>query len=122
MDIRGERADFASGDKGGVIFILRFVFEGQRPLAFWEGTLSLAKSHVLIESNVLVPDQPEARVGHLNAPVPRLLQLTGDSGELVPQSFFSENQPQSGSNPPDICGEGVQEFLTNGPFELKIQR
>ena len=42
-DIRGERADFASGDRGGVIFY-RFVFEGKGPLAFWEGALSLSKS------------------------------------------------------------------------------
>ena len=78
-----------------------------------------SKSHILIKPDVLVPDQPEASVRHLDAPVPRLLQLPGDSGELVPQSFVSENQPQSGSNPPDICGGGVSEFLTDGPFELK---
>ena len=74
---------------------------------------------MLIEPDVPVPDQPEASVGHLNAPVPRLLQLPGDSGELVPQSFVSENPPQSGSNPPDICGGGVNEFVIDGPFELK---
>ena len=43
MDIRGEQADFASGDRGGVIFH-RFVFQGKGPLAFWEGALSLSKS------------------------------------------------------------------------------
>ena len=36
--------------------------------------------------DVLFPDQPEASVRHLDAPVPRLLQLPCDSGELVPQS------------------------------------
>ena len=75
--------------------------------------------NVLIEPDVLVPDQPEASVGHLDAPVPRLLQLPGDSGELVPQSFVSENQPQSGSNPPNICRGDISEFFTDGPFELK---
>ena len=69
--------------------------------------------------NVLFPDQLEASVRHLDAPVPRLLQLPGDSGELVPQSWESENQPQSGSNSPDICGGCVTEFHIDGPFELK---
>ena len=95
-----------------------FLFKGKCLI----NVLSLSVGHAMIEPDVPVPDQPEASVRHLNAPVPRLLQLPGDSGELVPQSLVSENQPQSGSNPPDICGMGDNEFLTDGPFELKIQR
>ena len=45
--------------------------------------LCLSKYHALIEPDVLFPDEPEAGVCHLDAPVSRLLQLPGDSGELV---------------------------------------
>ena len=65
-------------------------------------------------------DEPEASVRQLDGPVSRILQLPGDSGKLVSQSWFSENQSESGSNPPDICRGGVCEFLTDGPFELKF--
>ena len=82
--------------------------------------LFLSKAHLLIELNVPVPDQPEPSVRHLDAPEARLLQLPGDSGELVSQAWVSENQSESGSNPPDICRGGVCEFLTDGPFELKF--
>ena len=79
----------------------------------------LSESHVLIEPNVPVPDQPEARVSHLDASEARLLQLPGDSSELVSQAFVSENQSEGGSNPPNICRGGIIEFVIQGPFELK---
>ena len=81
--------------------------------------LFLSKGHLLIEPNVPVPDQPEPSVRHLDAPEARLLQLPGDSGELVSYCVVSENQSESGSNPPNICRERVPEFYTNGPFKLK---
>ena len=81
--------------------------------------LFLSKGHLLIEPNVPVPDQPEPSVRHLDAPEARLLQLPGDSGELVSQACVSENQSESGSNPPNICRGGDREFVTQGPFELK---
>ena len=71
------------------------------------------------ELSVSVPDEPEPGVRHLDAPEARRLQVPVDPSELVPETRVCEHQSESGSNTPNICRRGNQEFVTQGPFELE---
>ena len=73
---------------------------------------------MLIEVNVLVPDQSYCLVLHLDAAEARLLQLSPHSTELVSQTNVSQNTSQCWAQASYVCWGGVQEFSIYGPFKL----
>ena len=101
--------------------VARLGFTGERRGGLWLG-LSVHcdwGGALCGELSVPVPDEPEPGVRHLDAPEARLLQVPVDSSELVPETLVCEHQSESGSNTPNICRRGIQEFVTQGPFELE---